>query len=92
MIGKNTVRNARLCALIPFPARPQLPTDMAAMKGLAPITTSSDTSEGRAAPAANYTVTGGIQTGPIQQATFPLFAEQRRQALPPYKQLDGVAL
>jgi membrane-associated phospholipid phosphatase len=70
-----------LAALIPFPAEAQSPTDMAALKGLAPVTVLSKTSEGTAALAANYTVTGGIQTGAIRQSTLLPFAEQRQQAL-----------
>ena len=41
----------------------------------------SKTPEGRAALAANYTVTGGIQTGAIRQSTLLPFAEQQQQAL-----------
>jgi hypothetical protein len=70
-----------LAALIPFPAEAQSPTDMAALKGLAPVTVLSKTSEGTAALAANYTVTGGIQTGAIRQSTLLPFAEQQQQAL-----------
>ena len=58
---------AALIALIPLPAGAQSPTDMAALKGLAPVTVLAKTPEGTAALAANYTVTGGIQTGAIRQ-------------------------
>jgi PAP2 superfamily len=70
-----------LVALIPFPAGAQSPTDMAALKGLAPVTVLAKTPEGTAALAANYTVTGGIQTGAIRQSTLLPFAEQQQQAL-----------
>jgi hypothetical protein len=59
----------------------QSPTDMAALQGLAPVTTLSKTDAGRAALAANFTVTGGIQTGAIRQPTLLPFAEQQQQAL-----------
>jgi hypothetical protein len=39
------------------------------------------TSHGSAALAANYTVTGGIQTGAIRQSTLLPFAAQQQQAL-----------
>jgi hypothetical protein len=54
---------------------------MAVLKGLAPVTMLSNTPEGTAALAANYTVTGGIQTGAIRQSTLLPFAEQQQQAL-----------
>jgi PAP2 superfamily len=41
----------------------------------------SNAPEGTAALAANYTVTGGIQTGAIRQYTLLPFAEQQQQAL-----------
>jgi hypothetical protein len=69
------------CALLPFQAEAQSVTDMAVLKGLAPVTALSNTPEGRAALAANYTVTGGIQTGEIRQFTLLPFAEQQQQAL-----------
>src|SRR5580698_5100775 len=59
----------------------QSPTDMAALKGLAPVTVLSKTDAGKAALGANYTVTGGIQTGAITQPTLLPFPEQQQQAL-----------
>ena len=47
-------------------------TNLAALKGLAPVSALSGTSDGRAALAANYTVTGGIQTGVVRQPTLCL--------------------
>jgi hypothetical protein len=70
-----------LCAVLPSLARPQTPTDMAVLRGLAPVTVLSKTPEGSAALAANYTVSGGIQTGAIRQSTLLPFAEQQQQAL-----------
>jgi hypothetical protein len=72
---------AALCALLPFQAQAQSATDMAVLKGLAPVTTLSNTAAGNAALGANLTVTGGIQTGTIRQPTLLPFAEQQQQAL-----------
>jgi PAP2 superfamily len=70
-----------LCAMTPFRVEAQSPTNMAVLKGLAPVTALSNTSAGKAALAANFTVTGGIQTGAIQQPTLLPFAAQQQQAL-----------
>jgi hypothetical protein len=59
----------------------QTATNMAALKGLAPVSALSNTTDGEAALAANFTVTGGIQTGAIRQPTLLPFAEQQQQAL-----------
>jgi hypothetical protein len=59
----------------------QSATNMAAFKGLAPVSALSGSPAGRAALAANYTVTGGIQTGVIHQPTLLPFSEQQQQAL-----------
>ena len=69
------------CALIPLRLEAQTPTNMAGLKGLAPVTTLANTQAGRVALGANYTVTGGIQTGAIRQPTLLPFAEQQQQAL-----------
>jgi PAP2 superfamily len=81
MTGRMLLAIGALSALIPLAAGAQSATDMAALKGLAPVTVLSKTPAGRAALAANYTVTGGIQTGAIRQPTLLPFAEQRQQAL-----------
>jgi PAP2 superfamily len=70
-----------LCALICPPARAQSAPDMAALKGLAPVTVLLKTDAGKAALGANYAVTGGIQTGVIAQPTLLPFSEQQEQAL-----------
>jgi PAP2 superfamily len=63
------------------PADAQSVTNIAAFKGLAPVSALSNTPAGRAALAANYAVTGGIQTGVIRQPTLLPFADQQQQAL-----------
>jgi hypothetical protein len=70
-----------LCALPPLQAEAQSANDLTALRGLAPVTVLGKTSEGTAALAANFTVTGGIQTGAIPQPTLLPFAEQQQQAL-----------
>jgi membrane-associated phospholipid phosphatase len=72
---------AILFVTLPFQSEAQSLTDMAALKGLAPVTTLSSTEAGRAALGANYVVTGGIQTGVIEQPTLLPFAEQQQQSL-----------
>ena len=57
------------------------PATIAALRGLAPVTALANTENGRAALAANFSVTGGIQTGAIRQPTLRPFAEQQQQAL-----------
>ena len=69
------------CALTPLRLEAQTPNNMAVLKGLAPVTALANTPAGRAALGANYTVTGGIQTGAIRQPTLLPFAEQQQQAL-----------
>ena len=44
----------------------QSATNMAALKGLAPVSALSKTVDGMAALGSNFTVTGGIQTGAIR--------------------------
>lgn len=81
MTSKIFLGVAALCALLPFEAQAQSATDMAVLKGLAPVTTLSNTDAGNAALGANFTVTGGIQTGTLRQPTLLPFAEQQQQAL-----------
>jgi hypothetical protein len=81
MTGKTLWAVRALCALMPFQAGAQSTTDMAALKGLAPVAILSKTPEGTAALAANFTVTGSLQTGAIRQSTLLPFAEQQQQAL-----------
>lgn len=81
MKGSIFLRIAALCALMSLQANAQSATDMAVLKGLAPVAALSNTQVGRAALGANYTVTGGIQTGVITQPTLLPFSEQQQQAL-----------
>jgi hypothetical protein len=55
--------------------------DLEALKGLAPVSVLLNTDAGKAALGANYTVTGGIQTGALQQPILLPFPEQQQQAL-----------
>src|SRR5580704_13704657 len=56
-------------------------TNMAALKGLAPVSALSNSTDGKAALASNFTVTGGIEMGVIRQPTLLPFSEQQQQAL-----------
>ena len=69
------------CLLAPPRAGAQSASNMAVLKGLAPVTVLPNTDAGEAALAANFTVTGGIQTGALRQPTLLPFAEQQQQAL-----------
>lgn len=81
MTGKTLLLLGALGVLIFQQAAAQSQNDMAALKGLSPVTILSNTEAGRAALAANFVVTGGIQEGTIRQATLLPFAEQQQQAL-----------
>jgi hypothetical protein len=81
MFKRSTLGFIAACALAPMVASAQTPANMAVLKGLAPVTALANTPAGRAALGANYTVTGGIQTGAIRQPTLLPFAEQQQQAL-----------
>ncbi|MCW6507765.1 phosphatase PAP2 family protein [Lichenifustis flavocetrariae] len=81
MVRKRVLGIVVACALAPIEARAQTATNLPVLKGLAPVTVLSKTNAGRAALAANYSVTGGIQTGAIRQSTLLPFAEQQQQAL-----------
>ncbi len=70
-----------LSLLLPSMGGAQSETDLPVLKGLAPVTALSNSAQGSAALAANYTVTGGIQTGVIRQQTLLPFPEQQQQAL-----------
>jgi PAP2 superfamily len=60
---------------------PPLAIDLAVLRGLAPVTTLASNYAGAAALGANYTVTGGIASGAVRQATLLPFAAQQQQAL-----------
>jgi hypothetical protein len=67
--------------LAPLHAAAQSAANLAVLKGLAPVSVLSNSVAGEAALAANFTVTGGIQTGAIRQPTLLPFADQQEQAL-----------
>ena len=69
------------CVLAPLHAAAQSAANLAVLKGLAPVSVLSNSPAGEAALAANFTVTGGIQTGAIRQPTLLPFADQQQQAL-----------
>ena len=81
MVGKRVLAIAAACAIAPIHAEAQTATNMPVLKGLAPVTVLSKTFAGRAALAANFSVTGGIQTGTIRQSTLLPFADQQQLAL-----------
>lgn len=70
-----------LYAFVSSQAPAQSAPDMAALKGLAPVSVLLNTDGGKAALRANYTITGGIQTGSVSQPTLLPFPEQQEQAL-----------
>jgi hypothetical protein len=70
-----------MCVLDALPAGAQTATNLTVLRGLAPVTVLPNTYAGRAALAANFTVTGGIQTGALRQSTLLPFADQQQQAL-----------
>ena len=72
---------AAACLLAPLPAGAQGASNMAVLKGLSPVSVLPNSPQGKAALAANYAVTGGVQTGAIRQSTLLPFADQQQQAL-----------
>jgi PAP2 superfamily len=62
-------------------ARAQTVTNLAVLKGLAPLTVLRNSYAGAAALASNFSVTGGIQTGGIRQSTLLPFSDQQQLAL-----------
>jgi hypothetical protein len=81
MIDKTALGVIALCALAPVAAGAQTATNLAVLKGLAPVSVLANSQAGKAALGANYVVTGGIQTGAIRQPTLLPFAAQQQQAL-----------
>ena len=78
---RNLLFGAALCVVLTTVCNGQSATDLSALKGLAPVSVLPLTDEGKAALAANYAVTGGIQMGTLHQATLLPFAQQQQQAL-----------
>jgi hypothetical protein len=68
-------------ALAPLEADAQTANNLAVLKGLAPVAALLRTSSGNAALAANFSVTGGVQSGALRQPTLLPFADQQQQAL-----------
>jgi hypothetical protein len=69
------------CAFAPLEADAQTANNLAALKGLAPFAFLPNSSAGQAALAANFAVTGGVQTGALRRPTLLPFADQQQQAL-----------
>jgi PAP2 superfamily protein len=67
--------------LSPGTATAQSVTSLTVLRGLTPVATLDNTEEGRAALAANFTVTGAIQNGTAGQPTLLPFPDQQQQAL-----------
>ena len=63
-----------VCVLAALKGQAQSATDMPVLKGLATVTLLLGTDAGKAALAANYSVTGGIQTGALRQPDLAPFA------------------
>lgn len=79
ILGVAAVAGALLASAVSPQA--QTATNMAVLKGLAPVTALSRDAAGRAALSANFAVTGGIQTGAIRQPTLVPFPDAQQQAL-----------
>jgi hypothetical protein len=62
-------------------ATAQSAANLMALQGLAPVSTLQNSDAGRAALAADVTITASIQDGTAQQPSLLPFPEQRQQAL-----------
>jgi hypothetical protein len=80
-VNLKTFFGAVVCAAISCQAPAQSDPNLAALKGLAPLTVLMKSDAGKAALGANLTITAGIQTGTVTQPTLLPFAEQEEQAL-----------
>lgn len=80
-IGSRLLTIAAISILLWSFAYAQSSADITVLKGLAPVTALMNTSAGKEALGANFSVTGGIQRGTIRQPTLLPFAEQQQQAL-----------
>ncbi len=81
--GPATMRLLVLAALaLPAAgAQAQTAANLNALRGLAPVTALDNTAAGKAALAANLTITGAIQNGIAHRPTLLPFPEQQQQAL-----------
>jgi len=68
-------------SLAPPPTSAQSTPDVETLKGLAPVSVLLNSDRGKAALAANYKVTGGIQAGTLKQPMLLPFSQQQEQAL-----------
>lgn len=75
--------------LAPLTAQAQSASNLAVLRGLAPVSALMNTLEGRAALASDYTVTAGIQSGAIRQQTLLPFDMQQQQSLRDVYITDG---
>jgi hypothetical protein len=80
-MGRILLAMGALAALISLQAGAQSADRYGCAEGAGAGCRAAETPAGKAALAANYTVTGGIQTGAIRQPTLLPFAEQQQQAL-----------
>jgi membrane-associated phospholipid phosphatase len=78
-------RSAKILAVTLIAAAPaahaQTAINLIALRGLAPFSTLLNTPAGKAALAANFTITGDIQTGKANQPALQPFPAQQAQAL-----------
>ncbi|KQP94252.1 PA-phosphatase [Methylobacterium sp. Leaf113] len=70
-----------LCLAAPIPAVAQSAPNLAALRGLAPVSALGGSAEGQAALAANLRVTGDVQEGGVPALRLLPLAEQRQFAL-----------
>jgi hypothetical protein len=73
------------------PTLAQSPTNLAALQGLVPVSALANTTAGKAALAANLTVTASIQDGSAKQPLLLSFPEQQQLALRDAYITDGNA-
>lgn len=73
------------------PVLAQSPTNLTALRGLAPVSALANTAAGKSALAANLAVTGSIQDGSANQPLLSPFPEQQQQALHDAYITDGNA-
>lgn len=82
LLKKQTGLGLAVCVALVWSSAQAYPqrTDTA-LEGLAPVSALLESDAGKAALSANYTVTGGVQTGEVEQSLLLPFAEAQQQAL-----------
>lgn len=75
--------------LSPLTAEAQSASNLAVLRGLAPVSALMNTLEGRAALASDYTLTAGIQSGAVRQQTLLPFGMQQQLSLRDVYITDG---